>query len=134
MLAVFIQRGCAHTVEFTARQCGFQQIGCIHRAIGFARAHQRVHLINEQDDIARSGRAPRTEQPSAVLRTRRGIWPRQSRHPMSSDNSCLVAQAFRHITIDDAQCETFGDGGLADTRLTDQNRIVLGAAGQDPGP
>ena len=42
----------------------------------------------------------------------------------------LVAQAFRHVAIDDAQRQAFGDGGLADARLADQHRIVLGAARQ----
>ena len=42
----------------------------------------------------------------------------------------LVAQAFGHIAIDDAQRQAFGDGGLADARLADQHGIVLGAAGQ----
>ena len=42
----------------------------------------------------------------------------------------LVAQAFRHVAIDDAQRQAFGDRGLADARLADQHRIVLGAARQ----
>ena len=42
----------------------------------------------------------------------------------------LVAQAFGHIAIDDAQRQAFGDGGLAHAGLADQHRIVLGAAGQ----
>ena len=42
----------------------------------------------------------------------------------------LVAQAFRHVAIDDAQRQAFGDGGLADAGLADQHRIVLGAARQ----
>jgi hypothetical protein len=40
----------------------------------------------------------------------------------------LVAQAFRHVAIDDAQRQAFGDGGLADAGLADQHGIVLGAA------
>ena len=51
MLAVFIQCCCANTMQFTARQGGLQQIGCIHCTIRLARAHERVHLIDEQDDL-----------------------------------------------------------------------------------
>jgi hypothetical protein len=40
----------------------------------------------------------------------------------------LVLQAFRHVAVDDAQREAFHDRGLADARLADQHRIVLGAA------
>jgi hypothetical protein len=52
MLAVFIQRGGAHAMQFAPRKGRFDQVGGIHRALGFARADQRVHLVNEQDDLA----------------------------------------------------------------------------------
>ena len=42
----------------------------------------------------------------------------------------LVLQAFRHVAVDDALRQAFDDGGLADARLADQHRIVLGAARQ----
>ncbi len=42
----------------------------------------------------------------------------------------LVFEALGHVTIDDAQGEAFDDGRLADTGLTNQDRIVLGAARQ----
>ena len=48
IFAIFIQRGSADTVQFTARQGRFYQIGRIHRALTFARAHQCVHLIDKQ--------------------------------------------------------------------------------------
>ncbi len=38
----------------------------------------------------------------------------------------LVAQAFRHVAIDDAQRQALDDGGLADAGFADQDRIVLG--------
>ena len=40
----------------------------------------------------------------------------------------LVAQALRHVAIDDAQRQAFDDGRLADAGLADQYGIVLGAA------
>ena len=43
----------------------------------------------------------------------------------------MSRRRFRHIAIDDAQRQAFGDGGLADAGLADQHRIVLGAAGQN---
>ena len=42
----------------------------------------------------------------------------------------LVLEAFRHVAIDDAQRQAFGDRRLADARLADQHRIVLGAPRQ----
>ena len=42
-----------------------------------------------------------------------------------------VAQDVRHLALEDAQREAFGDGGLADARLADEERVVLAAAAQD---
>ena len=42
----------------------------------------------------------------------------------------LVLQALRHVALDDAMRQALDDGGLADARLADQHRIVLGAARQ----
>ena len=42
----------------------------------------------------------------------------------------LVFEGFRNIARDDLLGEAFDDGGLTDAGLTDQHRIVLGAAGQ----
>ena len=50
--------------------------------------------------------------------------------PMSSASSFLSCEAFRHVAVDDAQRQALDDRGLADARLADQHRIVLGAARQ----
>jgi hypothetical protein len=47
--------------------------------------------------------------------------------PMSSDSTRLPLHAFGHFAIDDALRQAFDDRGLADARLADQHRIVLGA-------
>src|SRR5262249_12181762 len=43
----------------------------------------------------------------------------------------LVVEAVGDVAFDDAACEPLRDGRLADTRLADEHRIVLGAARQD---
>ena len=43
----------------------------------------------------------------------------------------LSARKRRHVAVGDALRQAFDDGGLADARLADQHRIVLGAAAQD---
>ena len=52
MLAVFVERGGADAVQFAARQRRLQQVGRIHRAFGLAGADERVHLVDEEDDLA----------------------------------------------------------------------------------
>ena len=51
--------------------------------------------------------------------------------PMSSDRSFLSFEALRHVAVDDAQRQTFDDGGLADAGFADQHRVVLRAARQN---
>ncbi len=59
MLAVFVERGRTDAVQFAARQRGLQQVGGIHRPVRLAGADQRVHLVDEQDDLAGSATALR---------------------------------------------------------------------------
>ena len=49
----------------------------------------------------------------------------------SSVRSVTFLQRRRHVALRDAQREAFHHGGLADTRLAGQNRIVLAAARQN---
>ena len=42
----------------------------------------------------------------------------------------LVLEALGHVALDDALRQAFGDGGLADAGLADQDGIVLGAPRQ----
>ena len=39
----------------------------------------------------------------------------------------LVLEALGHLAVDDALGQALDDGGLADARLADQHRVVLGA-------
>ena len=48
----------------------------------------------------------------------------QGQHP-------LVDQRLGHVAAHDALGQPLGDGGLADARLADQGRVVLGLAAQD---
>lgn len=94
-----------------------------------ARAHHGVQLVDEGDDLAvarpdlgKDGLQPLLEL-TAVLRTR------DHRTEIQRDEP-LVLQGLGDISLDDALREPFDDGGLADAGLTDQHRVVLGAAGQ----
>src|SRR5213082_2195837 len=51
-----------------------------------------------------------------------------SNEPRSSASNFLVFEALRHVAVDNALREPLDDRGLADPRLADQHRVVLGAA------
>ncbi len=50
---------------------------------------------------------------------------------MSSENMSAVLQPLRHVAAHDALGQSFDDRRLADARLADQHRVVLGLARQD---
>ena len=43
-------------MQLAARQRRLQHVGGVHRPLGLARADQRVHLVDEEDDLARRRR------------------------------------------------------------------------------
>ena len=44
----------------------------------------------------------------------------------------FIFQGIRNIAFNNTLCKSFHNCSLADTRLTDQDRIVLGFSGKDP--
>ena len=129
VLAVFVERRRADAVELTASEGGLEKVGGVHRAVRLARADQRVHLVDEQDDAAvcvvdfrQHGLEPFLEL-SAVLRSRD-----QGAHVQREQ--ALALEAFGNVAVDDAQREAFCDGGLANAGFADENGIVLRAARQ----
>ncbi len=51
-LAVLVEGGRADAPQLTARERGLEHVGRVHGALGRAGAHQRVELVDEQDDAA----------------------------------------------------------------------------------
>ena len=129
MLAVFVERGGAHAVQLAARERGFQQVRGVHRAVALARAHERVHLVDEQHDLAvRGGHLVQHGlqtllELAAILRA-----GDQGAHVEAEE--LLVLQALGHVAVDDAHGQALGDGGLADAGLADQHGVVLGPTAQ----
>ena len=109
---------------------GFKQVGRVHRALALAGADQRVHLVDEQDDRA-FGRGDLRQHGLQPLLELAAIFRAGDQRAHVERHQLLVLQRLGHVAIDDAQRQAFGDGGLADARLADQQRVVLGAPRQD---
>ena len=67
--------------------------------------------------------------------SRSSNWPRYLVPATISDRSSasdpLRGEEDRHPSLDDALRQPLDDGGLADPRLAEQDRVVLGAPGED---
>ncbi len=53
MLAILIKGGCTDALDLAAGEWWLQNVCGINRALGSARADQRVQLVNEEDRVAR---------------------------------------------------------------------------------
>jgi hypothetical protein len=52
VLPVLVQRRCTYAAQLAAAQHRLEQVARVHRAARRARAHDRVDLVDEQDDAA----------------------------------------------------------------------------------
>src|SRR6266498_1835356 len=129
VLLVFVESGCADTMQLAARERRLEQVGRIHGAIRFAGTDERVHLVDEQNDAAmrRDHLLQNGFQPLLELAA---IFRACNQCAQIERQQFLVLQAFRHIAVDDALGEAFHDRGLADAGFADQHRIILGAPGE----
>ena len=129
MLAIFVERGRADAMEVAPRESRFQKVRCVHRAVRLAGANERVHFVDEEDNAAGGGGDFVQDRFQPLLELAAIFRSRDERTHVER-KKLLVAQAFRHIAIDDAQRKALDNRGFADTRLADQNRIIFRAPRQ----
>ena len=126
VLFIFVERGGADAVQFAAGERRLEQVRGVHGAVGLAGADDGVHLVDEEDVGA--GRAGDFLQHRLEpLLELAAIFGAGDQRAHVERQELLVVEAFRHVAVDDAQRQALDDRGLADARLADQHRIVLGA-------
>ena len=130
VLLVLVERGGAHAAQLAAGQHGLQHVGGVHRALGRARAHHGVQLVDEEDDLALGLLDLLEHGLQPVLELAAVLGARDERAQVEGDQP-LVLQRLRHVAGDDALGQALDDGGLAHARLADEHGVVLGAAGED---
>ncbi len=129
--AVLLERRRTHQVQIAAREAGLQDVPGIHRALtASAGAHHRVHLVDEEDHAA-------LERGDLVDRLGEALFevaaiPGAGEHRGEVErHDALAEQLLGDGAGGDRLGESLDDRGLADARLADQHRVVLGAAAQD---
>ena len=130
VLAIFLKRGRTDHSQFTAGQHRLDHVAGVHCTLaGRTRADDRMQFIDERDDlpgrvldVIENGLEPFLEL-ATVLRP-------GDHGPHVQGDDGLVAQALRHIAVDDALSQALDDRGLTDTGLTDEHRVVLSPAAE----
>ena len=114
-------------MQLAARERRLQHVACIHRPLGFAGADHGMQLVDEEDDLAFLLRQVGEHRLQALFEFAAKFRARDEGAHIERKNA-LVAQALRHFAVDDALRESLDDGGLTDTGLANEHRIVLGPA------
>ena len=130
VLAVFAERSGADAVQLAPRQCGFQHVGGVHRALRRTRSHEGVHLVDEQDDLAFAVIDFLEHRFQPVLEFTAVLGARHQLAKIQHEDA-LVLEAFGHVPPVDALGQPFDDGGFAHAGFADEHRVVLGSARQN---
>ncbi len=130
ILLELVERRSADRPQFPAGQRRFQNVRRIHCTRRFACADQRVDFVDEKQDFAVAGddllhdRFESFFELTLILRT-------GNQRPHVERINDFRFQVLGDVAVDDSVGDALGDGGLADTRFTDQYRVVLRAARQN---
>ena len=129
VLAVLVERGGTDGLQLAAGKHRLQDAGRVDGAFGGAGTDERVDLVDEQDDVAAC--ANLLEHLLEALFEVAAVTAAGDECAEVERVQLLVAQRVGHVVADDLLRETFDDGGLANARLADEHRVVLGAAAED---
>ena len=130
MLAELLGRGGADDLEGAASQHGLEHGARVDGALCGTGADERVHLIDEQDDVI-GLRGLGDNVLEALLKLAAVLGARDQAGKVQRPD-VLVHEVLRHVAGGDLLCQPLDDGGLADARVAQDQRVVLGAAGQAP--
>ena len=123
---VFVERGGADGTELAAGQGRFQNVGGIHGALAGTGSHQRVYLIDEEDDAA-VGLHHLIDDALEPLFKLAFVLGAGNELAHVERIDLLVAQVLGHVAAYDSLRQAFHDGGLAGARLADEHGVVLGS-------
>ena len=126
VLTVLIQSGSTDGLQLTASQLRLQNRGRVNCALCSTGTDQRVNLVNKQDDV--TALVNLLEHLLQTLLEVTAVTGARNQRAQVEGVKLLILQSLRHATIDDVQREPLHNGGLTNARLTNQNRVVLGAA------
>ena len=130
VFAILVQRRGADAAQFAAGQRRLEQIGGVVAPFGRSGADDGVQFVDEQNHVAAGGFDFAEHGFESLFEFAAEFGAGDQRAHVERDDA-LVLQALRHVPFDDAQGQSFGDGGLADAGLADQHGIILRAARED---
>ena len=130
VLAELVERGGPDHAQLTTGQHWFEHVAGIHGAFSGPCAHHGMHLVDERDDFTLRVGDLLEHRLQSLLELPAVLGPGHHGGQIQRDEATIL-EALGYIAVHDAPGQTFHDGGFTHARLTDEDGIVLGAAGQD---
>jgi hypothetical protein len=115
VLAVLVEGGGPDRPQLTARQGGLEHVAGVHRAFGLAGAHQRVELVDEQDDVAVRVLDLGEHALEALLELAAVLGAGEQRGQVEREE-LLVLERLGDVAARDPLGDALDDRGLADAR------------------
>jgi len=106
-----------------------EDVGRVQRALGRARTHQGVQLVDEDDGVLVLHQLFH-DGLEALLELAAVLGAGHDQGEIEAEDA-LVGQEAGHFAIGDALGQAFDNGRLAHAGLADEHRVVLGAAAED---
>ena len=129
VLAEFLGRGGADNLEGTTREHGLEHGARIDRTLGRTRTDDGVHLVNKQDDVVGFGRLL-DHVLEALLKLTAILGARDKTRQIERPD-ILVHEVFWHVAGGDLLGQALDDSRFAHAGVTQDKRVVLGAARKD---
>ncbi len=129
VLAVLVERRGADALQLAPCQRWLEDVGRVYCAFGGAGADEGMELVDEQHGVVG---APQLldDLLESLLELAAVLGAGHEGADVEREDS-LVQECLRDVPADDAMGQALRDGRLADTRLADERRVVLGPAAQD---
>lgn len=131
VLAVLVDGGRAHHVQFSAGESGLEHVPGVHRALARrARADDRVQFVDEEDDLPVRCPDVLDDLLQPLLELPAVLGTRHHAGQVERDDA-LALQGVGDVSGHDALGQSLDDRGLADARLADEHGVVLGPPRKD---
>ncbi len=130
ILLVFIERGSTDSPQFATCQSRFQDIGRIHGALSASGTHQRVNLVDKEDNPAVALGNLVDNALQALLKLALVFCTGNQRTHIQRVQ-LLVFQVLRHVAAHDTLSQALHDSRLTGTRFANQYRVVLRTSRQN---
>ena len=114
---ILVERGGTDGTQFAPSQSRLQNVSCIHSSLATSGTHQRVYLVDEEDDVALTVGHLLDDALQPLLKLTL-VFGTGHKGTHVERIELLVFQVFRHVATHNALGQSFGNGRLTRTRFT----------------